>query len=134
MFVASTFWGIYFIDRELILPKAIDPYFPAWMNHLMHTNIVISLLAELFTSFRRYPTRQQGLSLLAIVMLGYLIWIHVLNSYTGQWVYPILEVLNFQLRLVFFIGMLVLLVILYIFGEKLNNIVWRKELSVRKHK
>lgn len=129
MFVATTFWGIYFVDRELILPKAIDPYFPGWLNHLMHTNIVVFLLGELFTSYRKYPTRKQGLSTLAVVMVAYLVWIHVINHYTGKWVYPILEVLNFPLRLVFFAAMLVFLVVLYILGENLNNVIWRKQLK-----
>lgn len=129
MFVASTFWCLYFVDRELIFPRAIDPYFPAWLNHAMHTNIVIALLAEVFTAFRSYPTRKQGLSLLAVVMMCYLIWIHVINYYTGQWVYPILEVLNFQLRLVFFAAMLGFLLVLYISGEKLNNSIWKNEMK-----
>lgn len=134
MFVTLTFWGLYFIDRELIFPKAIDPYFPPWLNHIMHTNIAIFLLIEVFTSFRRYPTRKQGLTLLASVMLTYLVWIHVIQHYTGHWVYPILEVLNLPLRVLFFVAMLVLLTLLYISGETLNSIVWSKELRVVKKK
>lgn len=129
MFVASTFWGLYLIDRELILPKVIDPYFPVWLNHLMHTNIVIFLLIEMSTSFRRYPTRKQGIALLALVMVSYLIWIHIINHYTGHWVYPVLEVLNLPFRIVFFVIMLILLVVLYLLGEKLNNKLWSKTLT-----
>nr|XP_023029356.1 androgen-induced gene 1 protein-like [Leptinotarsa decemlineata] len=132
LFVALTFWGIYCIDRELILPKAIAPYFPDWLNHLMHTNIAIFILIELFISFRKYPTRKQGLRVLCIFMLIYLVWVHVINYYTGFWVYPILTVLNVPSRIVFFAVLLIFIVLLYIAGETLNNLVWRKQLKALK--
>ncbi|KAF7265728.1 hypothetical protein GWI33_020811 [Rhynchophorus ferrugineus] len=69
MFVGVTFWGLYFIDRELIFPRSIDPYFPWWLNHLMHTNIMFFIILELFTSYRKYPSRKLGLSILTLFML-----------------------------------------------------------------
>ncbi|KAG5899750.1 hypothetical protein JTB14_006088 [Gonioctena quinquepunctata] len=131
-FVGLTFWGLYFVDRELILPKAIAPYFPVWLNHLMHTNIMVFILIELFTSFRKYPTRKQGLALLLTVMFTYLIWIHVIYYHTGFWVYPVLEVLNWPLRIVFFLTTLSLIILLYIVGENLNSTVWKKQMKLLK--
>ncbi|CAH1180292.1 unnamed protein product [Phaedon cochleariae] len=132
MFVGLTFWGIYFVDRELILPKAIAPYFPEWLNHLMHTNIMIFILIEMFTSFRKYPSRRQGLGILAFVMLAYLIWLNVIHSYTGFWVYPVLEVLNLPMRIVFFASLFGFVVLMYVAGEKLNNSIWRNQFKVMK--
>ncbi|EFA08684.2 androgen-induced gene 1 protein isoform X1 [Tribolium castaneum] len=133
MFVGLTFWGIYFVDRELIFPRALDQFFPAWLNHVMHTNIMIFILIELFTSYRKYPARKVGLTILSLFMLVYLVWIHIIHAYSGMWVYPILEVLNLPLRIVFFIGLLGLSVSLYIVGEKLNGIVWsQKKHSLKK--
>lgn len=128
MFVGLTFWGLYAVDRELILPKAIDPFLPSWLNHAMHTNIMIFILIEMFISFRKYPSRKFSLTVLTGFLLAYLIWIHYIHAKSGLWVYPILNVLNLPLRIVFFAGLLGLCVILYIVGEKLNNFVWRKEL------
>lgn len=133
MFVGLTFWGIYFVDRELILPKAIDPYFPAWLNHVMHTNIMLTSLIELCTSFRKYPSHTTGIGILASVMLLYLVWIHIIHTYTGFWVYPILTVLNLPLRIVFFASLLVLTVILYLLGEFINNTIWAKQLQKLKN-
>lgn len=132
MFVAVSFWGIYFVDRELILPKALDAYFPSWLNHLMHTNIVIVTVVELVTSFREYPTRKRGLTILGFVMASYLVWLHVIHYYTEVWVYPVLEVLSLPLRLVFFLSSLGLVFVLYVSGEFLNNIVWSKQLKAYK--
>lgn len=129
LFVGLTFWALYLVDRELVFPKALDPYFPVWLNHVMHTNIMIFILIEFCTSFRRYPARKTGLTVLSTFMIVYLVWIHIIHAYTDMWVYPVLDVLNFPLRLVFFISLLGLSVSLYTLGERLNQKVWREELE-----
>lgn len=63
-----------FVDRELVLPKALDPYFPSWLNHLMHTLIVVTTVTEMFIAPRQYPKRTQGLGGLLSFMLTYLVW------------------------------------------------------------
>ncbi|XP_013110935.1 androgen-induced gene 1 protein isoform X2 [Stomoxys calcitrans] len=134
--VGITFWGLYAVDRELVFPKALDAVFPTWLNHIMHTNIVVFIVLEMFISFRAYPSRVKGLTGLATFIGAYLVWLHIIKHYSGVWVYPILEVLQFPQRIMFFGGCLGLAVGLYIFGEVLNNLVWSKELKMaqRKHK
>jgi hypothetical protein len=63
-----------FIDRELVLPKALDPYFPRWLNHLMHTMIMVTTALEMLIVPRQYPKRSQGLGVLIGFMLIYLAW------------------------------------------------------------
>lgn len=128
-FVGISFWGIYAVDRELILPRSIDPYFPTWLNHLMHTNIMIFALIELVTSFRMYPKRKAGLSVLCIFMLGYVAWVHVVYYNSGSWVYPILDVLNWPLRILFYVFNLFSVCGMYVLGDKLNTAVWSREVA-----
>ncbi|XP_019869344.1 androgen-induced gene 1 protein [Aethina tumida] len=128
-FVGATFWALYFIDRELVFPKALDPFFPTWLNHVMHTNIMIFILIELATSFRRYPSRKVGISILAVFSISYLVWIHIIHAKTGFWVYPVLEVLPTAGRIVFFVACLFMFIGFYLLGEKLNAIVWKKQLK-----
>ena len=73
-FVGVQFWILMFIDRELVLPKAMDPFFPSWLNHIMHTNIMVFTVLEMVMTFRRYPKRSDGLKGLLGFMLVYLIW------------------------------------------------------------
>ncbi|CAH0564640.1 unnamed protein product [Brassicogethes aeneus] len=134
LFVAITFWGLYFIDRELVFPRALDAFFPTWLNHVMHTNIVLFAAIELATSFRRYPSRKLGITVVATWCLTYLLWVHVINYHTGLWVYPILEVLPWFGRIIFYVGSLVLQISLYLAGEKLNNVIWRKQLAQKQRK
>jgi FAR-17a/AIG1-like protein. len=73
-FVGVTFWALMAVDRELVFPKALDPFFPSWLNHVMHTNIMIFTLLEMVTSFHIYPKRSKGLIGLMVFMAIYLGW------------------------------------------------------------
>ena len=129
IFVGVSFWGIYAIDRELILPRVMDAYFPTWLNHVMHSNIIVFILIELLTSFRMYPKRKVGLSILSAFMVCYLVWIHVIYFNTGIWVYPILNVLNWPVRVCFYIFCLALTCGAYSLGETINRAVWSSEVE-----
>lgn len=129
MFVGTTFWGIYAVDRELILPRSLDEFFPLWLNHVMHTNIMIFTFIEMVTSFRMYPKRKLGMSILTLFMLCYVVWLHVIYFETGGWVYPILSVLSWPLRIAFYVFSLVIVFSLYVFGERLNGTVWSREVE-----
>lgn len=62
------------IDRELVFPKALDEFFPSWLNHVMHTNIMIFTLLEMITSFRVYPKRSKGFTGLFVFTAIYFVW------------------------------------------------------------
>lgn len=129
LFVGFTFWGIYAVDRELILPKFMDAYFPLWLNHVMHTNIVVFSFIEIVSSFRMYPTRKTGYKILIAFMLCYMVWLHVVYFKTGIWVYPILNVLNWPLRVVFYLISLGVVLGMYVTGETINRNIWAKEIE-----
>lgn len=129
VFVGVTFWALYAVDRELILPRSLDAYFPTWLNHVMHTNIVIFILIELATSFRMYPSRNFGLSILCTFMLCYVVWMHVIWFETGMWVYPVLNVFNWPLRILFYVFNLIFVCTFYSVGERLNSAIWSKEIE-----
>nr|XP_021189114.2 androgen-induced gene 1 protein [Helicoverpa armigera] len=129
LFVGVSFWGIYAVDRELILPRSMDEFFPTWLNHVMHSNIVVFILIELLTSFRMYPKRKVGLSILSFFMICYLVWVHVIYYNTGFWVYPILHVLNWPLRIGFYLFCLAFASCGYILGERVNRAVWSSEVE-----
>ncbi|XP_015113850.1 androgen-dependent TFPI-regulating protein isoform X2 [Diachasma alloeum] len=124
MFVGITFWALMFVDRELVLPKALDPYFPWWLNHLMHTMIMVSTVIEMLVAPRQYPKRLHGLGGLGLLMLTYLTWLHFIYYKSGIWVYPVLEVLSIPLRIVFHIVLFVFCCSLYFVGEFFDHLLW----------
>ncbi|XP_043253747.1 androgen-dependent TFPI-regulating protein-like isoform X2 [Colletes gigas] len=127
MFVGVIFWSLMFVDRELVFPKAIDPYFPWWLNHLMHTMIMVSTLMETILSPRKYPKRAQGLFGHLMFMFTYLIWMHIIYLKSGIWVYPVMKVLSLPMRAAFLFVMLLFSSMLYFIGEMLDNFVWGNE-------
>lgn len=132
MYVGVTFWSLMAIDRELVFPKVLDEFFPTWLNHLMHTNIMIFIYLEMFLTFRPYPKRKRGISGMLILLVAYLSWVHVIYYYSGTWVYPILEVLNWPLKVCFYLASLVLGIGFYLLGEFSNNKIWAKQISQTK--
>ncbi|XP_053988525.1 androgen-dependent TFPI-regulating protein-like isoform X3 [Hylaeus volcanicus] len=132
MFVGVTFWSLMFVDRELVFPKAIDPYFPWWLNHLMHTMIMVSTLLETILTPRKYPSRAKGVSGHCLFLLAYLIWMHIIYYKSGIWVYPVMEVLSTPARIVFLSTMFLFSTMFYFMGETLDNFVWGNEYT--KHK
>ncbi|XP_077300001.1 androgen-induced gene 1 protein-like isoform X2 [Arctopsyche grandis] len=132
MYVGVTFWGLMAIDRELVFPKVLDEFFPTWLNHLMHTNIMIFIFLEMFLTYRPYPKRKRGILGMTLFLVTYLIWMHVIYFYSGLWVYPILQVLNWPLRIVFYLVSLVFGIAFYMLGEFSNNKLWSKQISQSK--
>lgn len=124
--VGGMFWLLYGIDRELVLPKATDAFLPSWFNHVLHTNIMAFIVIEMILSYHKYPCRKSGLSGLAVFMLGYLTWVHVIWYKANAWVYPVLAILNWPQRIAFYLFTCSVPIIFYYFGEFLNNQIWSK--------
>uniref|UniRef100_H2ZJX3 Uncharacterized protein n=1 Tax=Ciona savignyi TaxID=51511 RepID=H2ZJX3_CIOSA len=118
--VFTTFWGIFYVDRELVYPAALDEIIPVWMNHVMHSFILITVLELLFTK-HWYPTRWVGMCVSSATSLAYLAWILHIHAVTGDWVYPILEELQGGAFLLFIFVLFLLQSALYVIGEVLNR-------------
>lgn len=124
MFVATTFWTLWAINRELVFPVALDAFFPGWLNHIMHTSIVPLDFFELIFIPKTFPKRSLAMSGLSVLMLGYLAWVFIIAFKTDFWVYPVLAVLHWGYRLLFIAGLMVLASFMYFSGEKLHYAVW----------
>lgn len=129
VYVASTFWAIYAYERELIFPRAFDAFFPAWLNQSMHTFILVFILIELLTSYRKYPSRVFGITLIVAFNVTYIWWVYNIYFKYEFWVYPILNVLDSYARIAFFFFSTLYSLALYVVGEKLNNVIWSKQLK-----
>lgn len=70
LMVSLMFWGLYNINRDFVLPEACDEIFPKWLNHSVHTNILLLPVVELMTARQRLPSFKNafyGISLLLVV-------------------------------------------------------------------
>ena len=57
MFVGIIFWTLYHIDRKLIFPVELDEYFPAILNHCMHTTVIPFQLGQMLLVKQVFPAR-----------------------------------------------------------------------------
>jgi hypothetical protein len=124
LLVASVFWGLYAVDRELIFPRALDKVFPEWLNHLMHTTIVPFVLVEMITVRHFYPANKSGFVLTTVFSLAYAVWTLVVYFVGNIWTYPFLEVMGWPGRVGFAGATVVVLLVLYMVGETFNKIYW----------
>lgn len=116
------FWAMTTIDRELVFPKALDEFFPRWLDFVLHTNVSIFILLDLLMVKHIYPRRSSAIRGLTLFMLGYLIWLYVIFMNTGRWVYGIIAIFSAPQRIVFFAISGLVTLVLYMIGETLSKL------------
>lgn len=99
--IAITFWSIYAIDRELIFPVHVEPYWPQWLNHTSHTVILLIVLIENYLVDHRRREEKNGLLLTWTVTISYMFWAIFVKLSTNYWPYPVLSVLNWPSKVAF---------------------------------
>lgn len=115
------YWTMRTIDRELVYPKALDEFFPLWLDVALHTNVTVFVVIELFLTKHKYPDRTLALKGLTTFMIGYLMWLLVIKAQTGRWVYHLFEALEYPQRIAFFGVSGIFTNGLYFIGEFLNK-------------
>jgi len=124
LFVVLTFWGIYAVDRELVFPKVLDDIIPQWLNHVWHTTVLLFLMIEKYLVYHQYPSRTTGLFICVSFGLVYQIWIFWVAYASGIWVYPILAVLGWPMRVLFLSVCWLFLAATYCVGEWTTDKLW----------
>ncbi|XP_050828071.1 androgen-induced gene 1 protein isoform X4 [Serinus canaria] len=134
VFVVTMFWSIYIYDRELVYPKLLDNFIPAWLNHGMHTTVLPFVLIEMRTTHHQYPSRSCGLAAVCTFAVGYILWVCWIHHVTGVWVYPLLEHLSPGVKIIFFAAVTVIINVFYLVGEVLNNYIWDTQKCIEEGK
>lgn len=114
------YFGISFIDPEMVFPVALRPHFPLWLDFCLHTSISIFPIIEIFLSRHHYSSRWTNIKILIAGLISYSVWIHVVYYKTGFWVYDIFAQFDDMQRTIFFAASGIIGITLYIVGEFLN--------------
>ncbi|ELU18491.1 hypothetical protein CAPTEDRAFT_168148 [Capitella teleta] len=123
-FVVIAFWALYAVDRELVFPKALDAIIPTWLNHIMHSTVIVFLLFEKFFIYIDHPSRSKGLMGTVLFASIYQAWILWIAFYADIWVYPVLQVLGLAGRAAFIGGCWLTLMPIYLLGERITYAIW----------
>lgn len=132
IFVSTSFWTIYCINRELMFPRIFDTFFPVWLNHILHSSIFPAAMLEMCFVYHHYTCRKRSLAILSFFTALYLAWTFVVAHFYQFWTYPILEVLNWWQRSAFIVVCIAFISIYYFVGEALHGFVWRKSAGKQK--
>lgn len=130
--VCVVFWGIWSIDRELVMPRIYDEIIPTWQNHAMHTLPIFTTLLDNYLVHHPYPKFTTGVQLTILFAGSYLGLTFYLAYAYSIWLYPILKVLDFTARSAFFIGVAASLFVVYKIGEGINSLFWSKAIANKK--
>jgi len=122
LFVFIIFWGLYSIDRELIFPRAIEPFYPNWLNHGSHTIIVPFAVLEALLYEHKQPSTFVGMTALLTWFVVYLVWVMYLGVVHAVWVYPVMEVLTAPLLALFFFSCFLIVALLYNVARFINTL------------
>ncbi|XP_037375116.1 androgen-dependent TFPI-regulating protein [Talpa occidentalis] len=133
-FVFLSFWSLFLYNRELVYPKVLDDLFPEWLNHAMHTSILLPTLVEIILRPHGYPKKKKGLSLFTIASFAYITRVLWIYSETGTWVYPVFDKLSPVGLAAFFFLSYICGVSIYLLGEKLNHWKWGDMIQSKKKK
>lgn len=61
--VAVLFWIVFNYDRELVMPQECDLVLPPFVNHAIHTDILIVVALELLLGDKKKPHSKRTASL-----------------------------------------------------------------------
>lgn len=114
------YFGISFIDPELVFPAALRPHFPTWLDITLHSSISVFPIFEILLTRPQFTYRWTSIKVLITGLISYSIWIHVVYFKTGKWVYDIFAELNDIERTVFFAASGIVGIGLYFIGELLS--------------
>lgn len=96
--VTAMFWALFTLDRELVMPAALDKAIPVWLNHAMHSFVLVLVVVQVLAEPHHPPPLGLTLTLALAVNGGYIYTL--LNEYavTGRWIYPVFDVLGWPGR------------------------------------
>ncbi|XP_018575490.1 androgen-dependent TFPI-regulating protein-like [Anoplophora glabripennis] len=122
LLVVTIFWTIWHIDRELVLPKILDKVFPLWLNHVMHTIILVPLAVELALPKRYNFVRfENAAATLVLYALFYQLQYFSIYLRHGIWLYGIYATLTWTQRFLFSVFQLLLLLLFLKIGITIQD-------------
>ncbi|KDR12963.1 Androgen-induced protein 1 [Zootermopsis nevadensis] len=119
---------------SVVVPTAVvlQDYVPSWMDHSLHTSVLLFTLAELLLSHRPYPRWSTlGRMRSTVVVLAYTSWVTLAVLLGSAWPYPYMRLMSVTQRLGYVVANCALAVWSYHLGEMINTAFWGKKAQNR---
>lgn len=123
LLVFGLFWSLKFLDSDMIYPVPKENYikFPLWYDIVLHINVAILPFIDMLLAKHEYPDQLYCIILLLVMLTCYLIYLLIINRFTGKWVYGILEKCDAVGRFILFGVVGAVAIMFYFFGEMCND-------------
>ncbi|XP_069705647.1 androgen-dependent TFPI-regulating protein-like isoform X2 [Periplaneta americana] len=119
MLVWTAFWGLYLVDRELVLPQSADEVTPQWLNHSLHSVIFVAVLLEMMFTRKRLFGHLVSMATLGFFCIAYDTAFMCINYIYGAALYPLFYLVNsWMQKLLILFGFNVCVMGYYILGAK----------------
>lgn len=119
------FWGIYFIDREMVYPQELDKYIPSYLNHCWHTVPAIFIVLEAIIVFHRYPSKMLSAVFVFVISTTYIVWIVLVFTKANIWPYPFFRIIPLPALPVFFTVNFIIALLLHFVGRLCCYLRWK---------
>ncbi|RZB40744.1 Far-17a AIG1 domain containing protein [Asbolus verrucosus] len=102
LLVCLTFWSIYVMDKKLVCPKCVDENYPSWLNHAIHSVIVLPLIIEMSLP-KKYDFVKfwKALVILTAFVIAYQVMFLNIYFEHNVWIYPVFKYLTWFQRILF---------------------------------
>ncbi|XP_060531409.1 androgen-dependent TFPI-regulating protein-like isoform X2 [Cylas formicarius] len=97
----KNFGMLFFTSWNMVLPSVLDKYVPDWLNHCLHTNIIIFLTIEVLLVNQFIPSYKSSLLGLTVLTLIYDTIFFATYFLRGRWIYGIFHFLSWPERIFF---------------------------------
>lgn len=97
--ISAMFWSLYLLDRDLVMPPALDAILPVWLNHAMHTFVVVLVVVQMLAEPHYPPSKRLMFAMNLVFNVAYQSVFFHEHLTTGRWIYPVFAVLGWPGRL-----------------------------------
>ncbi|XP_071450085.1 androgen-dependent TFPI-regulating protein-like [Hetaerina americana] len=118
------FWPMFLTNRAIIYPVDLDYVVPLWMNHLIHTNILVLIALEVILCPHYYSARSEAFLRMCVVPACYILCLLTTNIVRGTWPYPLLGMIGHLGRFLFFAFSFCVVWLSTLAGERINAKLW----------
>lgn len=123
-FVFLIFWSLCFIDNDFVMVLLTDIN-----NHIIHCLPFVMVLIEKYLVYHPYFHVMVHIVGIIFITASYQSTVLFLRTKTTSWVYLFLDSYKFNSRFLFFFSMWPMITAIYIFGAKINDVMWKSALA-----
>ncbi|XP_034245422.1 androgen-dependent TFPI-regulating protein-like [Thrips palmi] len=96
--VSAMFWSLFKLDRNMVMPAELDALIPTWLNHTMHTFVVVLVVVQMLAEPHYAPSKTATLTVGTFFTVAYNSVFFYEYWLSRRWIYPVFSILSWPGR------------------------------------